>query len=267
MNETELVAWVHQLTWPQEPLVHTHGWPLPLACVAVYVVAVLLYQAYGPRERGTSADSAVLRYVLALWNAALCVFSVACAVSFTSRLVAQARVHGVGVVLCDEGGVLWRGFELFCVWAFLMSKFVELGDTALLMLRGRTVPFLHWYHHASVLLYCWHANETHTSLAIPFGTMNAVVHSVMYLYYTLAALGTRPTWGLLVTRIQLLQMALGLAFSCAWAYLVLVEGRACYSTDISTSILAGATLYASYFFLFAQFYVQRWLSNTKAKEE
>ncbi|VDL66713.1 unnamed protein product [Nippostrongylus brasiliensis] len=42
-----------------------------------------------------------------------------------------------------------------CMFAF--SKIAELGDTVFLVLRKRPVIFLHWYHHAVVLVYCWHS--------------------------------------------------------------------------------------------------------------
>lgn len=32
---------------------------------------------------------------------------------------------------------------------------MELGDTLFLVFRGKTVPFLHWYHHVTVLYFCW----------------------------------------------------------------------------------------------------------------
>jgi hypothetical protein len=37
----------------------------------------------------------------------------------------------------------------------VVGRFAELIDTAFLVLRKRTVNLLHWYHHASVLYYCW----------------------------------------------------------------------------------------------------------------
>jgi len=45
---------------------------------------------------------------------------------------------------------LWVGL-------FIFSKFPELLDTAFLVLQKKRVIFLHWFHHTTVLLYCWHA--------------------------------------------------------------------------------------------------------------
>ena len=45
---------------------------------------------------------------------------------------------------------LWVGL-------FIFSKLPELFDTAFLVLQKKKVIFLHWFHHTTVLLYCWHA--------------------------------------------------------------------------------------------------------------
>ena len=60
-----------------------------------------------------------------------------------------------------------------------------------MILRNREVIFLHWFHHATVLLYCWHAFHNSIAPGIWFAAMNYVVHSIMYLYYFLAATGYR----------------------------------------------------------------------------
>ena len=42
-------------------------------------------------------------------------------------------------------------------WAtmFVLSKVPELGDTIFIVLRKQPLIFLHWYHHATVLVYSW----------------------------------------------------------------------------------------------------------------
>ena len=40
---------------------------------------------------------------------------------------------------------------------FIFSKIPELVDTVFLVLQKKPVIFLHWFHHVTVLLYCWHA--------------------------------------------------------------------------------------------------------------
>jgi elongation of very long chain fatty acids protein 6 len=36
-------------------------------------------------------------------------------------------------------------------------------DTLFIVLRKKPLIFLHWYHHITVLLFCWHAFATQSS--------------------------------------------------------------------------------------------------------
>lgn len=107
-------------------------------------------------------------------------------------------------------------------WSFIgtLSKVVELGDTAFLILRKKPVMFLHWYyyyinityrlmlfldttlqqiakindlilryHHATVMLYTWYTYEDSDPCHRWFIVMNYFVHTVMYTYY-----GLRVRW-------------------------------------------------------------------------
>ena len=43
---------------------------------------------------------------------------------------------------------------------FIISKLPELADTIFLILKNKRVERIHWYHHFSVMLFCWHALAT-----------------------------------------------------------------------------------------------------------
>jgi len=47
------------------------------------------------------------------------------------------------------------------------------------------LQFLHWYHHITVLLFCWHSYAVTSSTGLYFVAMNFSVHAVMYGYYYL----------------------------------------------------------------------------------
>ncbi|GET87098.1 fatty acid elongase, putative [Leishmania tarentolae] len=82
-------------------------------------------------------------------------------------------------------------------------------DTAFLVFQKKPVIFLHWYHHVTVMLYCWHAWMASTSNGLWFVCMNYSVHSIMYFYYFVAACGygklLRPV-APLITFLQIAQM-------------------------------------------------------------
>jgi elongation of very long chain fatty acids protein 6 len=70
---------------------------------------------------------------------------------------------------------LW--VQLFC-----LSKIPELFDTAFIVARKKRLMFLHWYHHVTVLLFCWHSYATEASTGIFFVAMNYSVHAIMFGY-------------------------------------------------------------------------------------
>lgn len=47
--------------------------------------------------------------------------------------------------------------QVAAFWAtmFVLSKVPELGDTVFIILRKQPLIFLHYYHHATVLVYAW----------------------------------------------------------------------------------------------------------------
>ena len=58
------------------------------------------------------------------------------------------------------------------VCLFIYSKFPELLDTAFLVIQRKKVIFLHWFHHTTVLMYCWHAYHNTVSQGIWFAAMS-----------------------------------------------------------------------------------------------
>ena len=134
-------------------------------------------------------------------------------------------------------------------------------DTLFLVLRKKKVGFLHWYHHITVSLFCWHAYVTQSNGLI-FVAMNYSVHAVMYFYYLLTALGYKPFWAFFVTIIQISQMVVGTTV-CLYGMLMKFNSHGCSVTD--TNHLAGVTIYVSYFLLFMRFFMMRFYPGAYAK--
>lgn len=72
---------------------------------------------------------------------------------FYSILTTRPFVHSVCYSISP--------FQPAAVWAFAFaaSKVVELGDTIFLLMRKKPLIFLHWYHHAVVLIYSWNSGK------------------------------------------------------------------------------------------------------------
>ena len=141
-------------------------------------------------------------------------------------------------------------------------------DTLWLTLRKAPVIFLHWYHHVTVLLYCWHAYSVRIGTGLWFAAMNYTVHAIMYFYFGLTQCGPKGRafarrFAMLITTLQLTQMVVGIGVTVR-AVLYQIEGEEC-SVNKTNSIL-GLAMYSSYFVLFGIFFVDTYVrSSSKAK--
>lgn len=200
-----------------------------------------------------------LKWSLAVWNLSLAIFSFIGALRTVPHLVMMLDRQGLTYTVCRAALVGYgNGATGFWVALFIFSKYAELLDTAFLVLRKRKVGFLHWYHHCSVLLYCWHAYVWEMPTGIYFVAMNYSVHAIMYFYYFLAAACKRPPkWALLVTIMQLVQMAVGVVITL-YHLSIMTYGTVLNCDGHVPNLLAALGMYASYFYLFAQFLFRRY---------
>jgi hypothetical protein len=204
-----------------------------------------------------------LKTALAMWNLFLAVFSFIGASRTAPHLLFMLKDYGFEYSVCRAAVVGYGSGPVgFWVALFIFSKYVELLDTVLLVVRKRKVGFLHWYHHCSVLLYCWHSYVWEMPTGIYFVVMNYIVHAIMYFYYFLAAVCEKPPkWALLVTILQLAQMAVGIAITLSHVY-ILMNGTMPNCDGHIPNLTAALGMYASYFILFAQFLANRYCRRT-----
>jgi hypothetical protein len=202
----------------------------------------------------------------AIWNLLLTVFSILGSIHTVPVLVGTIWKHGLRYSACAEvEGFYFNGAVGFWVCLFILSKIPELMDTVFLVVQKKDVIFLHWFHHVTVMLYCWHAYTVKISSGLWFATMNYCVHSIMYFYYFLMAIGAR---GLvkpiapLITSLQILQMIVGMAVTLA-TFIWRQDSEGC-RVDPANSRM-GLAMYTSYFVLFAILFKKLYLTPKKPK--
>lgn len=156
------------------------------------------------------------------------------------------------------------GVSGFWVMLFIYSKIPELVDTVFIVLRKRPLIFLHWYHHVTVLLFCWSAYSTQAGSGLYFVAMNYTVHALMYGYYCLQALNVCPKSfpTILITMSQIAQMFVGTGV-CLSAWYFMLAGKTC-SNELS-NLVAGALMYGSYLYLFTAFAFKRFGGRGEGK--
>eukprot|EP00939_MAST-03C_sp_MAST-3C-sp1_P004715 g4715.t1 len=229
---------------------------LPIFAACVYIVMVFYLPKILPRKKIFSN----LRPLLASWNLTLAIFSILGASRCLPKFLQVYQKGGWIYSVCGDVGYL-DGPSGLWMSLFIYSKFFELIDTVFLLLNKREVIFLHWFHHLTVLLYCWHAFCYGVSSGLWFATMNYVVHSVMYTYYFLMVFRSvrkfvRPV-APLITTVQLLQMVGGIAVNLQAAS-TLSQGKPC-NVHPSTWKL-GLGMYFCYFVLFAMLFHEKFIA-------
>ncbi len=200
-----------------------------------------------------------LRRQLAVWNAALALFSIVGFTKLTPLLIRKLSNEGFVSSVCSD--MKSSNQEIFWLTIFTFSKVVEFGDTLFIVLRKSPLLFLHWYHHVTVCLFTWYgaAAQLTDSTGHWFSWMNFGVHSAMYSYYLVKSTGVRlpRVMSTFVTLLQLVQFAVGL--TCVLiAWWALHHGQPCYTSVFFNRL--GLLLYGSYLLLFARFFYKRYLS-------
>ena len=111
------------------------------------------------------------------------------------------------------------GSKLF-VWsvkAFYYSKYVEYLDTAWMLLKGKDVIFLQSFHHFGAP---W---DVYLGIALQnegvwiFMILNSFIHTIMYTYYGLTAMGIAYPGKFMITMSQITQFIGG--FYLVWDYI------------------------------------------------
>lgn len=141
----------------------------------------------------------------------------------------------------------------------------ELFDTYFIVIHKKPLIFLHWYHHISVLLYCWHAFVTKAPSGLIFCAMNYGVHAMMYFYYFLMAVKMKPKWfnSIWITVAQISQMVVGVTTTILGFTLTPSYDKECFLKHENN--MAAMIMYGSYLMLFVQFFIERYFGASSKK--
>lgn len=144
-----------------------------------------------------------LNKLLTIWNVGLAAMSMwafsRCLPEFLHILLNKNGFHNS---VCEWQVIVQMSLSIFlfllyyfrkghnpatAFWSFvlLLSKVIELGDTAFIVLRKQNLVFLHWYHHVTTLMSWWVMYHWYEPNQLWYIVMNSFVHSIMYTYYAL----------------------------------------------------------------------------------
>ncbi|XP_027707664.1 elongation of very long chain fatty acids protein 3 [Vombatus ursinus] len=232
-------------------------WTTSFLFVLIYLMFTFMGQRYMKDRKGFN-----LRLPLTIWSFTLAIFSILGAVRTWKYLGAILMWGGLKSSLCHHGFIT---NPTACFWAslFVLSKIVEFGDTAFIILRKQQLLFLHWFHHSTVLLYTCFAYKNGGAGAYCFMTMNYGIHAVMYSYYTVKALGLKPPQILpmIITTLQISQMFVGASVSI----LSFLWRKDCACHNSKQFLFWTFAMYLAYFALFLNFFYWAYFRTVQAK--
>ncbi|KAG8175991.1 hypothetical protein JTE90_018057 [Oedothorax gibbosus] len=182
--------------------------PIPTAALILFYLTTV---HYGPKIMN-SRKPFQLRWVLVFYNLFMTILNLYIAVELL--ICALQRSYNWSCQLVDHSNNLYEVRIAKALWWYYFSKLLEFCDTFFFILRKKNnqLTFLHIYHHSTMFGLWWIGVKwVPGGSSLPGAMANSFVHVLMYLYYTLSAIGPaiQPYlwWKKYLTIIQLIQFA------------------------------------------------------------
>ncbi|RKP35598.1 ELO family, partial [Dimargaris cristalligena] len=219
---------VESLPWPSLFPWAMH-WKTPVLTAIVYAATVKYINTQQPtgglsrvqaryRKAAEGASMAFTTFVV-LHNLLLCVYS---AVTFYhavttlhQRVQNEYSWHGV---LCDTEEKFWRSGLYYWGYLFYLSKYYEIIDTIIILLKGRRSSTLQTYHHSGAILCMWAGIQFRSIPIWIFVVFNSLVHTIMYFYYLCTTVGLHPPGKPYITFMQITQFLLGIFMAVGYLF-------------------------------------------------
>jgi hypothetical protein len=212
--------------WKDAPLT---SFKIPLVTAIIYSLLCVLHRNFYGVNPPQSSLWKFVAFLVPYHNLFLSLISlimfIGCSFALFYRTVETGSFDWF---FCETSGTRSTGALGFWSYIYYLSKYYELLDTILQLMRGKYPPhyFLHAYHHALVLVMSWAWLEYSPSLRYGGLLFNVFVHVIMYYYFYLKSINIEPSWKRYVTTVQIIQFGTsGLLFLGTMSYVL--RGEAC----------------------------------------
>jgi len=209
--------------------------------------------------------------VTAIHNLFLCLLSAAMMTGMIVHLTPFVKHFGWFHVFCDANGPphpeLNMNYGGMCFWCyvFYVSKFYEMVDTILLVMKKRPLTLVHVYHHFIVPYLFWTFMNTETTGHWMLAFNNSLVHVFMYYYYMMTTLGYSVWWKKYLTQLQIVQFFVDMFVT--WPHLLFMRALQLWDCKGSTwSVYMGQYIGVSFIVLFTLFYMDTYVVVPPRKE-
>ena len=167
-----------------------------------------------------------------------------------------------------------HNLEILGFW-FYISKFYEVIDTVVILLKGRPSSLLQSYHHAGAMMCMWAGVRYQSPPIWIFVVFNSFIHSLMYFYFTLSCLHIKvpQAFKKLLTSMQITQFVLGGSIAVLHSFVWIIDTSKMVSAEhmelincISTPekalpLLINVAYLTPLTALFAAFYIESYFKS------
>lgn len=189
-------------------LVNNYAW---------FLVPVTLYplmiekrkQIYNYTSQYIDTSSTTFKSCMCAWNATLSVYSAVSLAAIAPSFFRKLFGYGYHESVCLTQPELSYHFQPHGWWVylFILSKIVEFGDTAFLVVKGSNVAFIHWYHHLMTAIFGFSQGVRLDPTMEWTAMMNLAIHTWMYGHYALGVMYPgRFRGNKVLTTLQIAQM-------------------------------------------------------------
>lgn len=248
------------------------------------------------------AQTPLFRVFVLLLNVFLCVYSVWTFIGMTSSIGRTMNLFKGDILpalfqdnsqpfkklevffqsVCDSNNGLfsrkeYHNLEIFGYW-FYISKFYEVLDTVIILLKGRPSSLLQSYHHSGAMMCMWAGIRFQSPPIWIFVVFNSFIHSLMYFYFSLSCLHIKvpTTFKRALTSLQITQFIIGGSIAVLHAFVFYIDtavdpavvGKdnlkliSCISSpDQAIPVLLNVAYLAPLTALFGAFYIESYLKR------
>jgi len=230
--------------------------------IVIYLITIFSIQSW-MRNRPAFA----LKGITQFHNLVLCLWSLAMFLGIGYGAFNKLKADGWFQLLCDtENRDQMKGTWFFWTYSYYLSKYYELLDTVILVLKKKPLSVLHVYHHAVMVFLSWTLPISDWPLHWYGIFTNTLVHVFMYYYYYVATKNIHPWWKKYLTTGQITQFISLIFWTSAWLYVhFFMTNKACAGDTNIVLFTQGVNF--SFLLLFINFYLQTYKAGAQKKKQ
>ncbi|SAM08319.1 hypothetical protein [Absidia glauca] len=207
------------------------NWKTPFATALIYAISVHMLnpsaaQAKVSRVKAKkqlngklSKSGPLLTTLILLHNLFLAAYSV---LTFVVMVPALHKLFHRGQSLhdayCDNDGFFWNHALGYWGYLFYLSKYYELLDTVIILLKGHHCSLLQIFHHAGAIITMWAGIRYSAHPTWIVVVYNSLIHVVMYTYFLLTSVGFHVPGKQYITSMQISQLVVGMATAAPYIF-------------------------------------------------